>query len=100
MARPPSHGTACVARRASQGSAEMGDELPVAYSEAIAPDGLASWRARGGNHTPRGWCPPHQAQESQAAAGSARLRRQQGPVVPGRPQARGGPGWLREGTGA
>ncbi len=40
-ARSASHGTACVAARLRQAAAEAGVELPLAYSQAIAADGLA-----------------------------------------------------------
>jgi hypothetical protein len=41
MARPASHGTARVAAGLRQAAAEAGVELSVAYSQAVAADGLA-----------------------------------------------------------
>jgi hypothetical protein len=41
MARPADHGTACVAGHLRQAAAEAGVELSLAYSQAIAADGLA-----------------------------------------------------------
>jgi hypothetical protein len=41
MERSANHGTACVAGRLREAAAEVGVELSVAYSQAIAADGLA-----------------------------------------------------------